>query len=712
MEDRKILRKFSARTGSMKQIVVVALIVLGSLSAPANLNAQNAQYIWSPQIDRPAEGGQSEVWFRKRFSLVKPEKAELQVAAGDTYEIFINGERVCQGESYGNKISVDVSESLIPGINIVAAKVRHIDSAELGLAIRLRVKEEGESRYRSLVTDRTWKSYIRPVDGWVESRFRDLSWLSARELATAKALSLVQKKVEAPGVAAKTTAAKKETAKNPGKESDTPEENLQTKTENQPSVAQAAEQQSSVSQGNARFTIDPEFQIDQILTDEETGSIIAMEYDELGRILLSQENGGLLIADPSLQPGDPNRVRVFCDEVRAVQGILALNGRVYVTGFGPDEQALYLLENAKGGNQLKVAETVLRFSGEPGEHGAHSVQLGNDGMLYIMLGNGTSVINKVADTSPFRHPYEGDLVARYEDPNGQSVGVKAPGGTIIRCTLDGKTVETVAGGIRNAYDMVFDSRNNLFFHDSDMETDMGTTWYRPTMIFNVAAGGDYGWRSGWAKFPQHFIDQVPAVVETGRGSPTGAILYQHINFPLRYQGAMFFADWAKGSIVSMRTENQGAGLVGEVKTFVTGKPLNVCDLAVDPFGALCFCTGGRGTEGGVYRITWKGDIPEAMKQFDSDIARVIRQPQPNSAWGRQQIASLRRKIGDDWNETITGVAAETRNPTDYRIRAMDLMVLYGPTPTLPFCRESRKTATPKSDLVLRGFAAQRETLQM
>ena len=147
---------------------------------------------------------------------------------------------------------------------------------------------------------------------------------------------------------------------------------------------------------------------------------------------------------------------------------------------------------------------------------------------------------------------------------------------------------------------------------------------------------------------------------------------------------MFFADWSEGRILSMRTETRGAGIVGEVKTFATGKPMNVCDLAVDPFGALSFCTGGRGSEGGVYRITWKGKVPEAMKDYDSKVARVIRQPQPGSAWGRQQIARLRREIGSGWTEAILGVATESKNPTDYRVRALDLMVLYGPSPSPEF----------------------------
>ncbi len=41
-------------------------------------------------------------------------------------------------------------------------------------------------------------------------------------------------------------------------------------------------------------------------------------------------------------------------------------------------------------------------------------------------------------------------------------------------------------------------RGELFIHDSDMESDIGTTWYRPTMVFHVPAGAEFGWRSGWA----------------------------------------------------------------------------------------------------------------------------------------------------------------------------------------------------------------------
>ncbi len=663
----------------LKHICFAMAICLVTMTTSV-ASAQEANYIWSPQLDASQTGSESsEVYYRKRFSLAKPEKAELHVAAGDQYEVYLNGQLVCRGESYGTKVKLDVSDSILPGINTVAAKVRHINGTTRGIALRLRVKEKGEVRYRSLVSNNTWKTYTRAVDSWQNSRFNDLSWLQANELGVAEVLSLNANSTSTSEVAANSNSTKK------------------AGSENEIIVLNSGKAESTESDAtsdfNPRFTIDPEFQIEQILTNEETGSVTCMEYNEFGKIILSQEGGPLLISNPSLSPGDPNRVTMYCDEVSAVQGILPLNGKVYVTGQGPDGQALYLLGD-DGDGQASILKTIVKFTGQPSEHGAHGIQLGPDGMLYVILGNGTSVKGQVIGSSPFKHAYEGDLVPRYEDPNGQSVGVKSPGGTIIRTTLDGKRTEIIAGGIRNAYDLVFDTKGNLFFHDSDMETDLGTTWYRPTMIFDAVAGGDFGWRSGWAKFPQHFLDQVPAVVETGRGSPTGAVLYQHINFPLRYQGSMFFADWSEGRILSMRTETRGAGLVGEVKTFATGKPMNICDLAVDPFGAICFCTGGRGTDGGVYRITWKGKVPDEMEDYDTDIARVIRQPQPSSAWGRQQIARLRRKIGADWQEAIVGVATETRNPTDYRVRAMDMMVLFGPSPTPEFLERMAVDSDP------------------
>src|SRR5690606_25110126 len=153
---------------------------------------------------------------------------------------------------------------------------------------------------------------------------------------------------------------------------------------------------------------------------------------------------------------------------------------------------------------------------------------------YVMIGNFARVGVEPRAESPFRTEYEGDLVQpRYEDPRGHAVGVPAPGGTVIRTDTRGSFVEVVAGGFRNPYDFAFNSDGEMFTFDADMEWDLGTSWYRPTRVLHVTPGGEFGWRSGWAKWPEYYIDSLPAMIELGGGSPTGVEYYDHFMFPER-----------------------------------------------------------------------------------------------------------------------------------------------------------------------------------
>ena len=68
-----------------------------------------------------------------------------------------------------------------------------------------------------------------------------------------------------------------------------------------------------------------------------------------------------------------------------------------------------------------------------GEHGPHAVALGPDGLLYLLVGNFSRTDRELAPTSPYHDFYEGDLITpRYEDASGHAVGIKAPGGRILR----------------------------------------------------------------------------------------------------------------------------------------------------------------------------------------------------------------------------------------------------------------------------------------
>ncbi|HKD37264.1 MAG TPA: HEAT repeat domain-containing protein, partial [Pirellulales bacterium] len=215
----------------------------------------------------------------------------------------------------------------------------------------------------------------------------------------------------------------------------------------------------------------------------------------------------------------------------------------------------------------------------------------------------------------------------------------------------------------------------------DMEWDVGLPWYRPTRVLHVVAGGEYGWRSGWAVWPSYFFDSLPSVIDTGRGSPTGMVVYDHVMFPRRYHDSLFIGDWATGRIMNVRFKQSGSGYTATTSVFLEGKPLNVTGLAVGPDGALYFCTGGRGTEGGIYRVVWNGRVPESMTNFGDGVEGALRQPQLESAWARQHVATLKQKLGDGWDKQIAAAVENPNTPAAQRCRGIDLMQLVGPFPS-------------------------------
>ena len=302
--------------------------------------------------------------------------------------------------------------------------------------------------------------------------------------------------------------------------------------------------------------------------------------------------------------------------------------------------------------------------------------------MYLVVGNLSGSDRPYDVNSPYHEYYEGDLIQpRYEDPSGHAQGIRAPGGVVLRTDVDGSSVQLVAGGLRNAYDLAFNQVGDLFVHDSDLEADQGMTWYRSPSLYHVTPGSEFGWRSGWAKWPEHFVDRLPSVLETGRGSPTGAVTYSHFMFPEKYHNALFLADWSTGRILSVRFKQQGSTYSANSEVFLEGTPLNVTDLEVGPDGGLYFATGGRGTRGAIYRVSWKGKVPSSVTNLGEGISAAIRQPQLQSAWGRQNIARIKREMGEDWDLRIESVTRSNQNPWYYRTRALDIMQLYGPPPS-------------------------------
>ncbi|MFO0869017.1 MAG: HEAT repeat domain-containing protein [Pirellulales bacterium] len=615
--------------------VVAALVLLSALAGTRLAVAQDANWIWCAEHEsgRVPPGA---CHFRKVFTVRSVESAKVTIAADDSFELRINGRSIGSGNGARRPTEFDVTRFLSRGRNVLAIRVVNTQGNTAGLAARVQVKEAGGD-WQSHSTDSSWKTSLSPLPLWDTSLYNDARWPVARVLGRFGET--------APWDRAKEVAA--------------------TETHR-----------------NERFRIADDFTVQRLLDDEQTGSLIAMAFNEFGHVIASKEGGPLLLISDTNRDQLLDKARVYCDLVKNCQGILPLNGEVFVTAEGPQGVGLYRLADKNRDGKLEDCKLVLKFRGEMGEHGPHAVTLGPDGLLYVVLGNLCSYDGEYDVHSPYRNGYEGDLLPRYEDPGGHAVGVKAPGGTVLRTDIDGSIVQLYAGGLRNAYDLTFNREGDLFLHDSDMETDEGTPWYRSTELFQVVAGGDYGWRSGWSRWPEHAVDALPSLLDTGRGSPTGCAVYSHFAFPQRYHHALFLADWTRGRILSVKLKKTGSTYTATSDVFLEGNPLNVTDLEVGPDGALYFVTGGRGTNGGLYRVAWKGRVPSEVADLGQGITMAIRHPQLQSAWARQRLAKLKADMGDTWERQLYGVAGSAANPAEYRTRALDLLQLFGTPPEL------------------------------
>ena len=334
----------------------------------------------------------------------------------------------------------------------------------------------------------------------------------------------------------------------------------------------------------------------------EQGSWVCLAVDHAGRLIASDQSSGLFRITPG-PDASATVVESFASPVGAAQGLLCIDDSLYcvVAGDRADGPGLYRLRDTDGDDSYDDWRRLRPLS-SGGEHGPHGIVLGPDDMLYIVAGNHTPLPDPERSVVP-RVWAEDLLLPRLWDARGHAVGILAPGGWICRTDRDGKTWELFASGFRNPYDLAFNAHGELFTFDADMEWDMGAPWYRPTRINHVVSGAEFGWRSGTGKWPEHWIDSLPATLDVGPGSPTGICFGYGTQFPERYQNALFAADWTFGTIYAIHLEQNGTTYRADLEPFVTGRPLPVTDVVANPVdGALYFAVGGRGVESALYRV--------------------------------------------------------------------------------------------------------------
>jgi putative heme-binding domain-containing protein len=421
-----------------------------------------------------------------------------------------------------------------------------------------------------------------------------------------------------------------------------------------------------------KLTILPGFKVELLRSAERgEGSWVCMAVDSKSRLIISpQEGTGNLLRVTLNKNGQIEKLEKIDLPVGGAMGLLYAFDSLYVSGNGPDKLGLYRIRDTDGDDRFDKVEFLKRFDGAGGEHGSHGLVLGPDNRIYYIHGNFVRVPADISPNSPHRNYAEDVLLPRQEDGNGFGVGNKPPGSFVLRMDKDAKECELFASGMRNAYDLDFNNDGELFTFDSDMEWDWGTPWYRATRIYHVVSGGDYGFREGTAKYPAYYPDSLPPAVDIGIGSPTGVKFGTKANFPAKYKRAFFAMDWSYGRIVAVHLAPRGATYTASFEPFIVGKPLNVTDMEFGRDGAMYFTTGGRGTQSGLYRVSYVGaDIANATPLPDksAETARGIRH-RLEAFHGKRdpaglQLASQYLDNQDRWIRYAARIALESQ-PVD------------------------------------------------
>lgn len=558
----------------------------------------------TPEWVQPADTAANRPAFFQKTFLSQPGllKAILLGACDGKMSVELNGEKISDITGRERATSLDVTKFVRPGTNVL--RLRAVSADGLPSVSALLEVNGDLARQQWFASDSTWLATISETGTW----------------SAAKSLGRVDARPDA----------------NP----------FDTKK------AFDAYNSWKIALGNnaatdpATFTLLPGFKAELIRsaqTDE--GSWVSMAFDPQGRLTLAREKRGLIRLDFAAPGNSVTNIEVINDTLLECRGLLYAHSSLYANA--NNSKTLVRLRDIGGTGHFNRVEELLRTGGGVG-HGRNHIKMGPDGFIYVAHGNNVIVPPNARETSPLQNYAEDQLIPCPWDSTMFDGDVHAPAGHIVRLFRHPGIVDVVAGGFRNPLDVAFNEDGEMFTFDADMEWDVGAPWYMPNRVLHVVPGADFGFRRGTGRFPSYYADTLPSVADIGLASPTAVIFGTGSAFPPKYRRALFICDWAYGRILAMHLKPSGASYTGTSELFISGRPLNVTDVCIGPDKAMWFITGGRGTQSGLYRVSYDGVAIAESQKSRTEIAEEKR---------ATELRALRHKL-----ENLRG-NAESLNDT-------------------------------------------------
>ena len=188
------------------------------------------------------------------------------------------------------------------------------------------------------------------------------------------------------------------------------------------------------------------------------------------------------------------------------------------------------------------------------DHATNGIRLGIDGWIYIAIGD----------------------FGFYKAIDREGTELTMLGGGIVRVRPDGTEMEIYNHGTRNVYDLAIDPFMNIF---SRGNTNDGGGWN--IRFSHQIQSAEYG----YPVLFKHFTEEiVPAMVDLGGGSGTGALYMDDDSWPDKYNKVPMMADWGRNQLYIHRVTPSGASYTQKEEEFL--KLPQITDLDVDASGRM------------------------------------------------------------------------------------------------------------------------------
>jgi len=320
------------------------------------------------------------------------------------------------------------------------------------------------------------------------------------------------------------------------------------------------------------------------------------------------------------------------------------------------------------------------------DHATNGIRMGIDGWIYIAVGD-----------FGFH-----DAV----DRSGKKMTML--GGGIVRVRPDGTEMEVYTHGTRNVYDVAIDPYMNVFTREN---TNDGGGWN--VRFSHHIQSGEYG----YPVLFQHFTDEIlPALVDVGGGSGTGALYMSEPNWPEKYNNVPMMADWGRSMLYIHRVTTDGPTFTQKEEEFI--KLPQITDLDVDGSGRLYLAAwdgagySGSPSKGYVVRavpnnFTYKA-FPNVAKASVKQLAELLKS---GSAVGRLSASQeLIARASKQATAAALKVASDKKLPLEVRVAGIFTYAQAAGVDGIPALLTLVKEDTMR-EFALRALADRKNNLQ-